>query len=130
MGLWQWLVRRRQADQDLQEEIRSHLTMAAQDRIADGKDREAARLAALKEFGNVALAEEVARRVRRGRLLEYAGDILQDVRYGMRLLAKNPGSRSSRSFRSRLASARTARSSALPMRSCSGHSRCRVPARC
>jgi len=91
MALWQWLVRRRQADQDLQEEIRSHLAMAARDRVADGDDRETARLAALKEFGNVMLTEEAARRVRRGRLLEYASSVLQDLRYGCRMLARNPG---------------------------------------
>ena len=90
MALWHWLVRRRQADQDLQEEIRSHLAMAAQDRLADGDDRETARLAALKEFGNVMLTEEAARRVRRGWLLQYADGVLQDLRYGRRMLAKNP----------------------------------------
>lgn len=90
MALWQWLVRRRRADQDLQEEIRSHLAMAAQERIADGQDRETARLAALKEFGNVTLTEEAARRVRRGWLLEFLDGVWQDLRYGCRVLAKSP----------------------------------------
>src|SRR6266508_5397655 len=91
MAAWQWLRRNRQVDQDLQDEIRAHLAMAEHDRMADGEDREAARLAALKEFGNVTLAVEAGRRERRGRLLEYARDVAQDVRYGLRLLARNPG---------------------------------------
>ena len=65
--------------------------MAARDRVADGEDHQTARLAALKEFGNVTLTSEAARRVWRGRVAEYAGDLMQDVRYGVRLLARSPG---------------------------------------
>ena len=50
---------RRPDPDDLQEEIRSHLAMAARDRVADGADPETARLAALKEFGNVTLTHEI-----------------------------------------------------------------------
>jgi macrolide transport system ATP-binding/permease protein len=91
MPMWQWLARHLGSGDDMQEEIRSHLTMAAQDRIAGGEPPQVARLAALREFGNVTLAEEASRRVWRGRLVEYAGDVLQDVRYGVRLLARSPG---------------------------------------
>jgi predicted permease len=91
MTRFQWLVRRRHQDDDLQEEIRSHLAMAAQDRIGDGEDRELARRAALKEFGNVTLTTEAARRVWSGRLAEYVSDFVQDLRYGLRLLARSPG---------------------------------------
>ena len=73
MTLWQRLLQRRRTDEDRQEEIRTHLALAAKDRMADGEAREAARLAALKEFGNVMLTQETARRQRRGRLLEYLG---------------------------------------------------------
>ena len=61
MRLLDWLLRRR-ADDDLQDEIRAHLSMAAQDRIEDGEDPRAARLASLKEFGNVTLTREATRR--------------------------------------------------------------------
>jgi predicted permease len=90
MGWWHRIVGRRHADADLQEEIRSHLAMAAQDRVAGGEDREAARLDALKEFGNVMLVEEAARDARRGRLLGYLDGLRQDIRYGCRMLANNP----------------------------------------
>ena len=90
MALWQRLGRRRHADEDLQEEIRAHLAMAARDRIAAGADRESARLAALKEFGNVALVTETARQARLGRLLLFLDGIAKDLRYGTRMLARNP----------------------------------------
>src|SRR5215211_2342717 len=91
MPLWHWRTRHRHTDEDLQEEIRSHLDMAVRDRVADGQDRETARLAALKEFGNVMLVEESARRIRRGRVLGWFSGIAQDLRYGRRMLARNPG---------------------------------------
>lgn len=77
-------------DDDLQEEIRAHLAMAARDRIADGEDPKAARQAAVKEFGNVTLVREAARRVWVPRWFDTLRDILSDVRYAIRALAKNP----------------------------------------
>ena len=53
----------RHDDDDLQEEIRAHLAMAAKDRVEDGADPKAAREASVKEFGNVTLIREAARRV-------------------------------------------------------------------
>src|SRR6185436_3541963 len=61
MSLIDWILRRRR-DDDLQAEIRAHLSMAAQDRINDGDNPEHARLAARKEFGNVTLIREATRR--------------------------------------------------------------------
>ena len=58
MTIWQRLTKRPDADAELREEVRHHLAMAERDRIADGADQETARLAALKEFGNVMLTEE------------------------------------------------------------------------
>ena len=46
----------RPGDDDLDEEIRGHLAMSTQERIERGEDPRTARLAALKEFGNVTLA--------------------------------------------------------------------------
>ena len=40
-------------DRDLDEEIRGHLALSIKDRIERGEDPEAARLAALREFGYV-----------------------------------------------------------------------------
>jgi hypothetical protein len=65
MSIWSWLKRRRMGldEDDFQEEIRAHLEMAEQDRIESGTDREVAHYAARKEFGNVMLTTEAARRV-------------------------------------------------------------------
>ncbi|HZT76145.1 MAG TPA: ADOP family duplicated permease [Vicinamibacterales bacterium] len=77
-------------EDDFREEIEAHLRIAADERIADGVDREAARLAALKEFGNVALTTEAVRRVWTPRWVEFLRDLAGDVRYAVRSLAKNP----------------------------------------
>ena len=58
-----WLKRRRPDEEDFQDEIRSHLEIAADERVADGADRHSARLSSLKEFGNVTLTTEAARSV-------------------------------------------------------------------
>ena len=64
--------------------------MAEAERVADGADPETARFAALKEFGNVTLATEAARRAWRPRWLDWLRDLLNDVRYAVRALRKNP----------------------------------------
>lgn len=89
MGLWHWLWRRRAIDDDLQAEIRSHLEMAERDGIADGRDPQTARLLAEKEFGNVLQTTEAARRIWRGRMVEWLVDVHQDVRFGVRQLRRN-----------------------------------------
>ncbi|HEY2906943.1 MAG TPA: ABC transporter permease [Vicinamibacterales bacterium] len=86
---WPW-TRRRLDEDDLQEEIRSHLTIAADERIADGADPRSAQLASLKDFGNVALTREAARRVWTPWWLELLHDQASDVRYAVRALVKNP----------------------------------------
>ena len=91
MSIRSWLKRRRLDDEDLQEEIRAHLKIAADERIADGADPRSAQLASLKEFGNVALAREAARRVWTPWWLDVLHDLASDVRYAFRALAKKPG---------------------------------------
>ena len=74
-------------DADLEAEIRSHLEMAARDRMRDGQGLREAQDAARREFGNVGLIKEVTREMWSGASLE---TFLQDVRYGLRMLAKSP----------------------------------------
>jgi predicted permease len=88
MNLWNWLFRRRQRQEDLDEEVRSHLRMSAQERVKRGESAEQARTAALREFGNVGLVKEVTRNMWGWGWLE---TLLQDVRFGARQLRKNPG---------------------------------------
>ncbi len=94
MSIRAWLKKltRRRLDldeADFQDEIRAHLAMAEAERIADGADRETAHYAALKDFGNVTLTTEAARRVWSPSWLETARDYAADVRYAIRALAKN-----------------------------------------
>jgi macrolide transport system ATP-binding/permease protein len=91
MGLLNWLLRRRAIDRDLDAEIRAHLDMAIADRVAAGDDAQTARLAAMREFGNEIQAREEARHVWRGGLVAVVADLWQDVRFGVRMLIKNPG---------------------------------------
>ena len=95
MGLLSWLRRRRGAleldEEDFQAEIRAHLAIATEERVAGGEDRDEARYAALREFGNVTLTTEAARRVWLPRWIESLRGLSSDVRYAARALAKNPG---------------------------------------
>src|SRR6266542_5495968 len=94
MSIIGWLkgrMRRRLDDEDFNEEIRAHLKIAADEKIADGADPKSAHLASLKEFGNVTLTQEAARRVWMPWWLELLHDQVSDVRYAVRALAKNPG---------------------------------------
>jgi len=90
VSLLSWLKRRRLDDEDFREEIRAHLAIAADDRMADGDDRRSAQLASLKEFGNVSLTTEAARRVWTPWWLEVVHDQMSDLRYAVRVLAKSP----------------------------------------
>ena len=80
--------RRRSRHEDLDEEVQSHLRMAAQERIRQGESAEEARTAALREFGNVGLVKDVTRDMWGWRWIETSG---QDVRFAMRTLRRSPG---------------------------------------
>jgi len=78
---------RRQREQDLDAEIRSHLRMAIQDRMERGETALGAEQSARREFGNVDLVKEVARDMWGWVFLE---QLAKDLRYGLRAMRKNP----------------------------------------
>ena len=88
MSFWDWLLQRKKREADLEEEIRAHLRMAAQERMEQGESPEEARASAVREFGNVTLVKEVTRDMWGFRWIEI---LLQDLRYGLRQLKRNPG---------------------------------------
>lgn len=88
MNMWDGLFRRRRREEELEEEVQSHLRMAAQDRAEQGETAEQARASAVREFGDVALVKEVTRQMWGWNWLE---NLVQDVRYGLRQLRRNPG---------------------------------------
>jgi predicted permease len=78
----------RRREKDLEEEIESHLKMAIEDRRERGESAQQAKEAVLREFGNVGLIKEVTRDMWGWRALE---QFVQDLRFGVRMLMKQPG---------------------------------------
>jgi predicted permease len=75
-------------DDDVAREIRAHLELEAEERIADGASPEDARVAAQRAFGNVTRIHEDAATVWKSRWVEHGR---QDLRYALRTFAKTPG---------------------------------------
>src|SRR5918992_4560236 len=78
-------------DHDLDEEIRGHLALSIKERIERGEDPEAARLAALREFGYVPAIRDSMRRVWYSRWFDAAEALVQDMRVGLRSLLRAKG---------------------------------------
>ncbi len=80
--------RKRDRDNELNEEIRGHLTLAAREAMESGKKRLEAEGAARRELGNEGRVRELTREMWGWRWLE---NLAQDVRYGLRILRRSPG---------------------------------------
>ena len=73
---------------ELNDEIQAHLDLLTDEHVRRGMSPQAARLAACREFGGVEQMKETYRD-RRG--LPWVEECLQDLRYAVRQLRKNPG---------------------------------------
>ncbi len=76
---------------DLDDEIRGHLAISIKERIERGEDPKAARLAALKEFGNVTLTRDSIQGVWRHRWFNAAEGLARDIRFALRALLRVKG---------------------------------------
>jgi predicted permease len=76
---------------ELDDEIRGHLAISIKERIERGEDPAAARLAALKEFGNVTLTRDSIQGVWRHRWFDAAEALVRDMRFAMRSLLRVKG---------------------------------------
>jgi len=82
------LFRKSRVEQELTDELRFHLEKMIEEKVGQGMTPEEARYAALRELGGVEQIKEECRDMRR---VNYIRNFFQDVRYGLRMLAKSPG---------------------------------------
>jgi predicted permease len=81
------VFRGRERERDLRQEIRLHLEMEEQEYRESGVSPEEAHYAALRRFGNVALAQERSGEMWSWRSLE---TLRQDIRYELRQIRRSP----------------------------------------
>jgi putative ABC transport system permease protein len=79
--------RRKRLDEDLDEELRSHILLAIEENLQQGMTEQEARTAALRAFGGVTQTRE-SYRVQRG--LPFLEVLWSDLRYAVRQLWKSP----------------------------------------
>src|SRR6202140_2316206 len=82
------LFQRRRMEDDLDEELGSHLEMAVEANLSKGMNAEDARREALRSFGGVEQTKELYRDQRGLPMIETT---LQDLRFGLRMLRRDPG---------------------------------------
>lgn len=82
------LFLKQKLDDDLADEIQSHLEMQIDDHIRQGMSPEEARYLAMQKFGGV---DQVKETYRDRRTLPSVETFVRDVRYGFRMLRRSPG---------------------------------------
>jgi macrolide transport system ATP-binding/permease protein len=83
------LLRKNRIEREMEDEMRFHLLMRIRQNIERGMAPDEAELEARRRFGNVGRIMDQARDIKGGGLME---TLLQDMRYGARMLLKRKGS--------------------------------------
>jgi hypothetical protein len=84
----QALFQRKRVDEQMDEEMRSHIEMQKQENVESGMQPGEAKHAAMRQFGWV---ESIKESCRDQRGMVWLEDVSQDVRFGARMLRKSPG---------------------------------------
>src|SRR5437762_13429750 len=82
------LFRWAQADQELDDELREHLERKTEEYAAQGMTQEEAHRRARLDLDGIEQTKEKCRDARR---VNWIQDLIQDLRYGLRVLCKSPG---------------------------------------
>src|SRR6058998_1492739 len=82
------LFRWAQADQELDDELRDHLERKTEEYVAKGMTQEEAHHRSRLDLGGIEQTKEKCRDERR---VNWIQDLVQDLRYGLRMLRRFPG---------------------------------------
>jgi predicted permease len=82
------LFRQNSRDAEIEEEIRQHIEALIERNVAAGMSADEARNAALRQFGHAQQIKEIAREQR---VWMWPDQLWQDLRFGARMLWRNPG---------------------------------------
>src|SRR4051812_1717263 len=78
----------RRMERELSDELRAHIEMATEANLARGMKPAEARRAAEREFGGI---EQIKEAYRDQRGLSWVAHLGQDLRFGLRMLRRQPG---------------------------------------
>jgi putative ABC transport system permease protein len=82
------LFLKKRADQELSDELKSHLQYQIDEYVAQGMDLEEARCTALRAMGGLEQVKEGCREMRK---VSHVENVVHDLRYGLRTLIKHRG---------------------------------------